>query len=80
MFCSQSNVYEPQRPATRQVSALNTKCAAKQGFEMSMSNFNVSGLEENQQIPKKGNCITAFGPKFGWSCNLLSVGHLVCCC
>ena len=53
MFGSQSYVYKPQRPATRQVSALNTKCAAKQGFEMSMSTFTVSGLEENQQLAKK---------------------------
>ena len=53
MFGSQSYVYNPQRPATRQVSALNTKCAAKQGFEMSMSTFTVSGLEENQQLAKK---------------------------
>ena len=53
MFCSQCYVYNPQKLATRQVSALNTKCAAKQGFEMSMSTFTVSGLEENQQLAKK---------------------------
>ena len=60
VFCSQSNVYKPQRAATRQVSALNTKCAAKQGFEMSMSTFTVSGLEENQKLAEKEIVFNSF--------------------